>query len=120
MKDEYLDIPRHLIIPKADNPQPHLSQHLLPPPIFLFLQIVDITIHLNNQRDFMTVKVHDESRKDLLSPKAAPNFFARTSCHTLRGFLGRRHLTAEFFPATDHQDGKFIYCRFRFNHSTKF
>jgi hypothetical protein len=54
LKDELFNLPHHrgqlspnLIIPKADNPQPHLKQHLLPPFIFLFLQVVDVAIDFN-------------------------------------------------------------------------
>ena len=55
MKDEFANpphhrgqLPHHLIIPKADNPQSHSGQHLLPPFIFLFLQIVDVAIYFND------------------------------------------------------------------------
>ncbi|GEM_PF-5527016 len=44
--------------------------HLLPPFIFLFLQIVDIAIHLNNQPHPVTVEIDNESLNDLLPPKA--------------------------------------------------
>jgi len=61
----------HIIIPKADYPQPQLTQHLLSPFIFLFLQIVDIPIRVrvHNQPRPVTVKIDDESLNDLLPPK---------------------------------------------------
>ena len=62
-------VPYDLIIPESDHPQPQLTQHLLLPFIFLFLQIVDIPIHLHNQPRPVTVKIDDESLNDLLSPK---------------------------------------------------
>ena len=56
MKDEFSDLPHHhgqlphdLIIHKSDHPHPQRGQHPLAPFIFLFLQIVDIAIHFNNQ-----------------------------------------------------------------------
>ncbi len=45
------------------------GQRGFPPFIFLFLQIVDIAIHFNDQRGSVTVKVNDESLNDLLPPK---------------------------------------------------
>jgi hypothetical protein len=39
-----------LIIPKADHPQPQRGQRLLPPGIFLLLQVMDIAIYFNDQR----------------------------------------------------------------------
>jgi len=76
LKDEFLDPPHHrgqvfhhLIIPKANNPQPQLGQHLLPPSILLLLQIMDIPIHFNDQPRFVTVKIDDESLNNLLPPK---------------------------------------------------
>lgn len=79
-----------LITPKPDYPQGR--QHLLPPFIFLFLQVVDIAINLNNQRGFMTVKVHDESLNACCLRKRTPSFFARTSCHSSfsAGVISRR------------------------------
>jgi hypothetical protein len=64
----------NLIIPKPDRLQSHLTQYLLPPFIFLFLQIVDISIHFNNQRGFMAVKINDKSLNDLLPPKTDSQF----------------------------------------------
>jgi hypothetical protein len=59
----------NLFIPKADNPQPHLSQSLFPSRIFFLLQIMDVSIHFNDQPCLVTVKINDEPRNDLLSPK---------------------------------------------------
>jgi hypothetical protein len=76
MNYEFPDLPHHsgqvppyLIIPKADNPQPQRGQYLLPPLIFLFLQIVDVAIHLHNQPRLVTVEIDNKSLNDLLSPK---------------------------------------------------
>ena len=76
MKDEFSDLPHHrgqlphdLIIPESDNPQPHLAQHLLPPFIFLFLQVVDVAIDFDDQAHLVTVKIDDEALNNLLSPK---------------------------------------------------
>ena len=64
--NELFDLPNHrgqippnLIIPKADHPQPQRGQHLLPPFILLFLQVVDISIDFNNQPRPVTVKAND-------------------------------------------------------------
>jgi hypothetical protein len=95
-----------LIILKPDNPQPQRGQHLLPPFIFLFLQIVDIPINLHNQPSLMTVKIDDEAFNNLLPPKAdsqllRPHFLPKD-------FLGRRHLAAEFFCALEFCFGDFL------------
>ena len=96
-------VPHNLIIPKSDNPQPQCGQRLLPPGIFILLQIVDISIHLNHQRGLMTVKVNDESLNDLLPPKADSQLLR---AHFLpKDFLSRRHLTAQFFGAL-----QFFFC----------
>ena len=71
-------LPHNLIIPKSDNPQPQRGQRLLPPGIFILLQIMDIPIHFNPNAALsktpcdlygVTVKVNDESLNDLLPPK---------------------------------------------------
>ena len=59
-------IPHNLIIPKADDRQPHLAQNLFPPGIFLLLQVMDIPIYFNNQPCLVTVKVDNKTRNDLL------------------------------------------------------
>jgi hypothetical protein len=116
--DQLSDLPHHrgqvphdLIIPKADNPQPHLSQHLLPPFIFFFLQIVDIAINLHNQACLMTIKVNNESLNNLLPPKVDSQLIrppkvpeGGSSSHTLRSFLGGSRFATEFFPGTVRQD----------------
>jgi hypothetical protein len=78
---QFLDPPHHrghvphdLIIPESDNPQPQRGQHLLPPFIFLLLQVVDIAIHFNNQPRLVTVEIDDESLNDLLPLKADSQF----------------------------------------------
>ena len=72
----------HLIIPKADHastgsaqaPQPQRGRHLLPPFVFLFLQIVDIAVYFNYQSRLMAVKIDNKSRNDLLPPKMDSQF----------------------------------------------
>jgi len=91
-------VSHHLIIPESDNnPQPQLRQHLLPPSIFFLLQIVDISIHLHNQRRLVTVKVNDKSRNDLLSSEMDSQLIC--SQFLPQNLLGRSHLAAEFFGA---------------------
>jgi len=83
---------------------PRRGQHLLPPFIFLFLQIVDVAIYFNNQPRPVTVKVNDESLNDLLPPKVdsqfiPPQFFPHASRFSRResfrgGVLSRiAHIT---------------------------
>jgi hypothetical protein len=74
--NQFANLPHHsgqvlhnLLILKADNPQPHLTQNLLPSGIFFLLQIMDVSIHFKDQPRFVTVKVNDESRDDLLPPE---------------------------------------------------
>jgi hypothetical protein len=54
LRNVIFDLPHHrrqsthdLIILKPNHPPSHLTQHLLPPFIFLFLQVVDIAIHFS-------------------------------------------------------------------------
>jgi hypothetical protein len=73
------------------------ADSLLPPFIFLFLQVVDITIHFNHQPRLVTVEVNNKPLNHLLPPKAdsqliRPKFLPQD-------LLGGRHLTAEFFGA---------------------
>ena len=58
-------IPQDLIIPNSEDPQSHLTQNLLPPGIFVLLQVMDISIDFNDQRRLVTVKIDDESHNDL-------------------------------------------------------
>ena len=89
--------PHDLIIPESDNPQPQRGQSLLPPGIFLLLQIVDVSIHLNHQRGLVTVKVNNKPLNDLLSPKTDSQLLGT---HFLpQNFLSRSHLTPQFFGA---------------------
>ncbi len=65
--------------------------------IFLFLQIVDIAIHFNNQPRLMTIKVDNESLNDLLSPKADSQLLGADFLP--QKFFSRSHFAAEFFCA---------------------
>jgi hypothetical protein len=111
--DQFPDLPHnrgqsshHLIISKSDHPQPQRGQHLLPPFIFLFLQVVDIAIHFNNQPRPVAIEVNDESLNDLLPPKVdsqliRPKFLPQE-------FLGGSHLTAQFFGTLKFLRGDFL------------
>jgi hypothetical protein len=99
-------VPLNLIIPESDNPQPHLTQNLFPPGIFLLLQIVDVSIHLHNQPRLVTIEVNNEALYNLLSPEMntkliRPQFFPQD-------FLGGSHFTAKFLGALKFLRGDFL------------
>ena len=63
MKDEFTKsvFVRESVIKSVDN--------LLPPFIFIFLQVVDVTIHFNDQPRLVTIKIDNESLNDQLPLK---------------------------------------------------
>ena len=58
---------------------------------------MDVSIHFNDQRRFVTVKVNDEPRNDLLPPKMDSQLI-RTQ-FLPEDFLGKSHITPKFFCA---------------------
>jgi len=64
---------------------------------------MDISIHFNDQPCFVTVKVNDEARNDLLSPEMDSQLI-RTQFLS-ENLLGGSHIAAQFFCAL-----KFFFC----------
>ncbi len=55
--------------PVEESPTPAATWTPVPPFIFLFLQVVDIAIHFNDQSRHVTIKIADKSLNNLLPPK---------------------------------------------------
>ena len=54
--------------------QTHLTQYLVTIGILGLPLIMNASIQFNNQCRFVTVKIHNETRNDLLSAKMNPKF----------------------------------------------
>jgi len=56
---------------------------------------MNVTIHFNNQRSFVTIEVNDESHDDLLPSEISAQFVCAN--FLLQDFFGESHLTSSSF-----------------------
>ena len=70
------------------------------------LEIMDISVHFNNQPRLVTVKINDESMNDLLSPNTDSQLLGTNLLP--QNLFGRSHLTAQFFCAFQFFFGDFL------------
>lgn len=62
---------------------------------------MDISIYFNDERCFVTIKVDDESRDDLLPPKMDSQLVRPQFLPNVSRLFGGRHFAAEFFCALE-------------------
>jgi hypothetical protein len=106
---------------ESENVQPALSENILPFRVAFGLELVDASVHFDNDAGGMAIKIRDKPVDNLLSPEVMPSTLI-TPQSLPQQRLSVRHITphclrylALFGGFSSYNDASFFYWNFSFN-----